>query len=405
MLDMKNYKSEELLNQLLDNIDDNIYFKDQESRFILTNKAFCNRMNLRPEEVYGKTDFDIFTEEHARPAFEAEQKIMTEGTPVLGLEEKETWDNGLTTWASTTKMPLRNASGDIIGTFGMSRDITPHKLNEIKLHKYADQLTEINREMEEDLRMAANLQQAFLPQFYPALAELPDGKGVQFSHRYIASAQVSGDLCDIHKLSDTEAGLLICDVMGHGVRAALITAIVHTMISDLTRRKLSPGRFFSEMNRQLLPIFKSQDAFIFVTATYLVIDSKTGVLRGASAGHTTPFVIKKDTPLQAAPLHAIEHINGPALAVVENFDYKTFEIQLDPGDTILMYTDGILEEVGDNDEEFGLERVQNTLTEQQENDPDQLCNALVDRVCSFNQHHQLNDDVCLLAFRWNAPSK
>lgn len=400
----KSYSSEELLVQLLNHIDDNIYFKDRDSRFILINEAFAQRLNMRPEDVVGKTDFDIFTEEHARPAFEAEKQIMETGEPLIGLEEKETWANGHRTWVSTTKMPMRDDEGNIFGTFGISRDITEHKLNELKVEKYARKLAQINRQLREDLHMAANLQLAFLPQFYPNFPEAADGKCVEFFHRYIASKQISGDLCAIHKLNDSEAGMLVCDVMGHGVRSALITAIVHTMIGDLTRRNLPPGEFFSEMNRQLRPIFKSQDSFIFVTASYLVLNVETGTLRGASAGHTTPLIIHNQTPLEVAPLQAAEHINGPALAIVQNIDYKTFEMQLAPGDAVLMYTDGVLEEPNEDNEEFGMERVQESLRRQPDNHPETLCNALINAVCNFQECTQLDDDVCLLGFRWNGPS-
>lgn len=403
----KLYKSEELLSQLLNNIDDNIYFKDRESRFILVNEACAHRLHLRPENVIGKTDFDFFTEEHARPAFETEQLIMQTGEPSIGIEEKETWVNGHNTWVSTSKMPLRDKDGKVIGTFGMSRDITEHKLNEIKLHKYARCLTAINKQMEEELRMAANLQHAFLPQLYPDFsANATNTKCVEFAHSYIASANISGDLCSIIELGDSEVGMLIFDVMGHGVRAALITAILHTMIGDLSRRSLSPGEFFSEMNRQLRPMLQSQDSFIFVTAAYLTLNMKTGELHGASAGHTTPLRIR-ETPDGANTdlLHAAAHANGPALAVIENHDYKSFSVQLEPNECVLLYTDGLLEEINDSDEEFGMHRVIETIQNQQDNNPKKICTELVGAVNSFNDNDQLADDICLLAFRWNGCSK
>ena len=403
MANSEKFESSELLRQLLNNIEDNIYFKDRESKFILVNNAFAKRIGRQASEIAGKTDFDIFTPEHAQPAFDAEQDIMETGDPLLGLEEKETWTNGKTTWSSTSKMPLKDADGTIIGTFGISRDITEHKLNEIKMYQYARRLTQINKQMEEDLHMAATLQLAFLPQFYPDFPSATEQKCVEFFHRYIANTQISGDLCAINKINDTEAGMLICDVMGHGVRAALITAIVHTMIGDLMRRNLSPGNFFSEMNRQLRPILQSKDAFIFVTATYLILNTKTGDLRGASAGHTIPFLIRRENPLRVVPMHALAHVNGPALAVIENFDYKTFHLELNPGDTVLLYTDGLLEETNDENEEFGPARMREVLDRQTDNDPEQLCNGLIRAVTEFHHRDQFDDDICLLAFRWNGP--
>ncbi|MGA3245244.1 MAG: PAS domain S-box protein [Bacteroidota bacterium] len=117
-----------LLRALMDNIPDHIYFKDSASRFVRINKALADRFGLsNPVQAVGKMDFDFFTEEHARSAYEDEQGIGRTGQPLVGLEEKETWPDGRETWVSTTKMPLRDRAGQIIGTFGISRDITDRK--------------------------------------------------------------------------------------------------------------------------------------------------------------------------------------------------------------------------------------------------------------------------------------
>jgi PAS domain S-box-containing protein len=114
-----------LLQALMDNVPDHIYFKDSESRFIRINKAMADWFGLdEPEHALGKTDFDFFAEEHARLAYNDEQEVMRTGQPLEGQEEKETWLDGRETWVSTTKAPLRNKEGHIIGTFGISRDIT-----------------------------------------------------------------------------------------------------------------------------------------------------------------------------------------------------------------------------------------------------------------------------------------
>ncbi|MGD0036726.1 MAG: PAS domain S-box protein [Bacteroidota bacterium] len=125
-----------LMNMLMDNVPDHIYFKDKESRFIRMNKSQATRFGLSdPAGAVGKTDFDFFSEQHARPAFEDEHKIMKTGQPLIGLEEKETWPDGRVTWVTTTKMPLRDREGEIIGTFGISKDITERKQAEEALHE------------------------------------------------------------------------------------------------------------------------------------------------------------------------------------------------------------------------------------------------------------------------------
>jgi PAS domain S-box-containing protein len=118
----------DLLETLMGNSPDYIYFKDRDSRFLRCSNTLAARFGRRTEEVVGKTDFDFFDEEHARPAFEDEQEIIRTGKPLVGRVEKEVIKNGgQVTWALTNKMPLRNKAGEVIGTFGISRDITAIK--------------------------------------------------------------------------------------------------------------------------------------------------------------------------------------------------------------------------------------------------------------------------------------
>src|SRR5207244_6681714 len=125
-----------LLHALMDNLPDSIYFKDAASRFLRINKALATSFGLGdPAQAMGKTDFDFFTEEHARPAYADEQEIIRTGQPVVGKEEKETWLDGHIRWVSTTKMPFRDNDGKIIGTFGVARDITRVKLAEEALRE------------------------------------------------------------------------------------------------------------------------------------------------------------------------------------------------------------------------------------------------------------------------------
>jgi len=117
-----------LLHTLMDNLPDAIYFKDTGSRFLRISKALAKLFGLNdPAEAAGKTDFDFFTEEHAQQARTDEEDLMRTEKPVLGKEEKETWPDGHITWASTSKLPLRDKGGRIIGTFGVSRDVTQRK--------------------------------------------------------------------------------------------------------------------------------------------------------------------------------------------------------------------------------------------------------------------------------------
>ncbi len=118
----------EFLHTLMDNNPDHIYFKDIESKFVRINRSLANRFGLKnPTEAVGKSDFDFFTREHAQEAYQDERTVIETGKPIEAKQEKETWPGGQDTWVSTTKVPLRDRSGRIKGTCGISRDITEYQ--------------------------------------------------------------------------------------------------------------------------------------------------------------------------------------------------------------------------------------------------------------------------------------
>lgn len=143
-----------LLQALMDNMPDHIYFKDLQSRFIRNSKSQATLLGLNdPAEAVGKTDFDFFP--HAARSYAEEQEVMRSGKPLVDIEEWVVWPDGRETWVSTTKLPLRNSEGQTIGIFGISHDITERKrteqaiqqLNE-DLEKQAEQLQAANKELE-----------------------------------------------------------------------------------------------------------------------------------------------------------------------------------------------------------------------------------------------------------------
>lgn len=122
------------MDALMENIPDRVYFKDRQGAFIQVNHALARLYGFEdPHEVVGKTDADFFTAEHARQALADEENVLRTGKPIIGKMEKETFSDGRTTWALTTKMPLKDEAGTIVGTFGVSRDITELKTTEIAL--------------------------------------------------------------------------------------------------------------------------------------------------------------------------------------------------------------------------------------------------------------------------------
>ena len=123
----KHVQEADLLHTLMENTPDHIYFKDTESRFIRINRSLADRFGLKnPADAVQKTDFDFFTREHAQQAYQDEQNLIASGKPIEGIQEKETWPDEQDTWVSTTKVPIRDREGRIIGTCGVSRDITEY---------------------------------------------------------------------------------------------------------------------------------------------------------------------------------------------------------------------------------------------------------------------------------------
>lgn len=134
-------REEYLFNALLENANEHIYFKDKESKFIRFSRSMLQMFKLKSEnELLGKSDFDFFSDEHARPAFEGEQEIIKTGEPIVNLVEKETHKDGSISWVSTTKKALYDKQGKIVGTWGISKDITATKKMESEIEESREKL-------------------------------------------------------------------------------------------------------------------------------------------------------------------------------------------------------------------------------------------------------------------------
>lgn len=139
-----------ILDSILSNSMDHVFFKDRQSRFVRVSDGLVKHFGLEnAESIIGKTDFDVFLDEHARPAYEDEQRVIATGQPMRAKIEREVWPDRPDTWATTTKVPWRNKKGQIIGIFGISRDITREHSLTLELEKKTEQLENSNRELEQ----------------------------------------------------------------------------------------------------------------------------------------------------------------------------------------------------------------------------------------------------------------
>ena len=385
----------------MENLPYNIYFKDLESRFIAVSRALAEVHGREdPSELIGLTDRDLFSSEHAEGALADERKIINTGEPIIDLEEKETCQDREDTWVSTTKMPLRDAQGNIIGTFGISRDITEKKRAAEKLAPLTEELRAKNESLEEDLEMARELQSALLPQRFPNFphqATEEDSAG-RFYPFFRPSTIVSGDFFDVFDIADDKAGLFICDVMGHGVRAALVAAIVRSVVTELRSLWTRPGDLLVATNRALVEAFKGSDITLFASAFYVVTDLSKGQLRYASAGHPSPLHFSCAphgcSPAAASPLMGTR--SGPALGLFPGARYETSRRKLSPRDVVLLFTDGLFEVEGSSGQLYDYQKLLRAVGDRTVLPVAELCQSLIAQVQQFSATQEFNDDVCLV---------
>jgi sigma-B regulation protein RsbU (phosphoserine phosphatase) len=156
---------------------------------------------------------------------------------------------------------------------------------------YTEELRSKNAQLEADFNMAREIQQIFLPHQYPTFPPsiAPEESALRFSHRYLPAAAVGGDFFDVLAITGKTAGVFICDVMGHGMRAALVTAIMRGLVEELLPVAADAGKFLTEINRSLRTILRRTREPFLATAFSLVADAAAGEMRFASAGHPVPF--------------------------------------------------------------------------------------------------------------------
>ncbi|MCE0483681.1 MAG: SpoIIE family protein phosphatase [Methylacidiphilales bacterium] len=387
-----------LLMALMDTVPDRIYFKDCEGRFISVNRAMREFLKVPSDEVLkGRTDFDFFLAEHAKEAMADEQHVLKIGEPLVGKLEQENMPDGRVTWVSTTKVPMRDENGKIIGTCGISRDITEEHHKAEQLSAYTRELAEKQAQMDTELALAREVQQALLPQSYPSF---PKGaseaeSALRFAHRYLPEGRVGGDFFTVVPISDTQAGVLICDVMGHGVHAALVTAVERVLVEEAQYLAAEPGEFLGELNRRLHHFFEPLPMSMFVTALYLVIDTVSGTVRFATAGHPRPLHINRTDNLVRT---MGDNLARPpfALGVAKDSDYPTETDAVKAGDLVLVYTDGLSDlgegkDLSPDDPRF-IALIQSCAPKRGE----VFLDALLNQARQFAGREEFADDVCLV---------
>ncbi len=267
---------------------------------------------------------------------------------------------------------------------------------ELRVAERTHELWEKNAIMEEDLEMARELQMAFLPSHFPTI---PKGvseaaSAVRFSSVFHPTNSVGGDFYNIIRISDTAVGIFICDVMGHGVRAALVTAMMRALGEQLGEATDDPGTLLTQMNRQLRVILQQLETTLFATACFVIVDVATGRLTFANAGHPDPLLVRSLSGNVDIIGDGLKH--GPALGLIDGICYRTHELTVNAGDRILLFTDGLFEVENAKAQSFSESRLRNVIRRRARLPLSKLVQDVSLEIEDFAQNQAFTDDVCLV---------
>ena len=218
---------------------------------------------------------------------------------------------------------------------------------------------------------------------------------LHFYHRYLPASMMGGDFFHIARLSDDTAGICICDVMGHGVRAALITAMLRALIETHAAEAADPGRFLTELNNEFTRILKQTGTLVFATVLYCVINIRERDARFARAGHPAPLHVRR-TAGEVRTVASGEGSGGPAMGLIPNAQFKTTEAKLAPGDFLLFFTDGVIEAEDKEGSDFGIEGLRQSVRSNLDQPTESLLEAIIGDVYKFADSTVLTDDACLV---------
>ncbi len=379
-----------LLRTIIDHLPSRIFVKNASSQYLINNVAHLRVLGKdRQEETRGRTSLDFFPNERGSQAMADDQQVLQSGLPIISQEKSDFGPEGQTQWSLTTKVPLRDLRENIIGLVGISHDITALKRTEHELQRRTTV-------METDLAMARQIQEAFFPKDYPVFPSgVPaEASELHFAHCYVPAATLGGDFFDVIAISDTRCGVLICDVMGHGVRAGLLTALIRGAVEEFGPRTSNPANVLSEINHCLMPIVHQTGQPVFATAFYAMIDTATGSLTYANAGHPAPLILRGMTKtITSLGLANPE----PAAGLLEDFPYSTHTIEFVAGDTLLGYTDGLFEASNTTETQFGEKRLRTLIQQNIGLSGKALIDLLIQEVVAFTGRRDFDDDICAIA--------
>jgi sigma-B regulation protein RsbU (phosphoserine phosphatase) len=243
-----------------------------------------------------------------------------------------------------------------------------------------------------ELRIASEIQKSILPRTFPPF---PDRADFEIYATTIPPLEMGGDFYDFFLIDDKRLGVVIADVSGKGVPAAIFMAVSRSLIKATALASVSPSACLEHVNRLLCP---DNDSAMFVTVFYGILNTETGELEFSNGGHNVPYIIGRD---RLVPVGAP---SGMALGIVDDARYETSRTSLNAGETLVLYTDGVTEAMDTQNRLFSTPRFEQTIQGLARQRPIDLLTKLVEEVQAFSHGALQADDITLLAMQYRQPA-
>ena len=240
-----------------------------------------------------------------------------------------------------------------------------------------------------DLAVASEIQQAILPRVFPPFPENASQMDIAASMN--AAKDVGGDFYDFFRIDEDRIGFVIADVSGKGIPAAIFMAVCRTLIRATGLRDVKPSECISYTNNL---IAEESASSMFVTAFYGIYNIKTGEVTYTNAGHNPPYVVRANGSIERLPIS-----KNIIVGFIENFQFSEETLHLEPGDTLLLYTDGVTEAVDSELKEYGEERLETLLKNTTQMGCQEMIDAVKADVKAFTEEAEQSDDITLLAIK------
>ena len=215
-----------------------------------------------------------------------------------------------------------------------------------------------------------------------------------FFYHYAPANTVGGDFCIVQQLTPKLWGVFICDVMGHGVRSALVTTMIRALFEELRDIASDPGELLTGINKNLTRIFRQADDGLFVTALYMVLSAE-GEIRYAKAGHHDPVLVDAERRKSRA-ITSDADSGGAPLGIFADTVYTTISGNVDAGSMIILFTDGLFEIEDPEQNSIGYDNLLRIIAAHCALPPEEMVGAVLDDITRITGGSPFDDDICLV---------